>query len=882
MMAQYLSLKASYPHMLLFYRMGDFYELFYEDADKAARLLGITLTSRGQSAGQPIKMAGVPVHSVDGYLARLVRLGESVAICEQVGDPATSKGPVERKVVRVVTPGTITDPQLLAAKTETLLLAVHVHSTTAGLATLNLAAGELVLSEVPSAALDAVLERINPAEVLVAEGVHVDSIRIPMTHLPQWHFDAGRGEQQLKDALGVASLAGFGVVGLPHALAAGSAVIQYARDTQFSGQEKNLSHLKRVRVERETDYVALDAVTRRNLELTETLRGESANTLFALLDRCATGMGSRWLRHALHHPLRRHDAQDKTLAVQDVATQRLNAIAAFLRHDEQDSYALNRLHRALDGLSDIDRIAARIALKNVRPRELAALARDVVVLPDLAHHLPTDEGLLDEAVQYLQTPQELMHHLARVQSEPSTHVREGGVIASGVDAELDELRALQTNHGDFLLSLEKRERERTGINNLRVEYNKVHGFYIELTASHVDKAPLDYVRRQTLKNAERYITPELKAFEDKVLSANERALAREKWLYDQLLETLNPFVQVLQNMARAVAFIDGMLALALVARDQRWVRPCFVAEPFLDIRRGRHPVVEAHLQQQGAGSFVPNDCLLDAKRRLLLITGPNMGGKSTFMRQVALIVLLAHIGSYVPADEATLGPIEAIYTRIGAADDLAQGRSTFMVEMTETAAILNNASAHSLVIMDEVGRGTSTFDGMALASSIAQTLVTENKALTLFATHYFELTALAHQLPGVANVHVTAKEHHGGIVFLHAIENGAASKSYGIQVARLAGMPHSTLQLAKRLLTQMEARQQATVAQRDLFDMSDKQADSIVTAGQTIEHDQRENRVSVIETKLRQIQPDALTPREAHALLYELVDVLSKHQNNTL
>ncbi|MFO0387831.1 MAG: DNA mismatch repair protein MutS [bacterium] len=856
MMAQYLRLKAGYPHMLLFYRMGDFYELFYDDADKAARLLGITLTSRGQSAGQAVKMAGVPVHSVETYLAKLVKLGESVAICEQTGDPATSKGPVERKVVRLVTPGTITDPQLLASKTDTLLLAAHAQNgSPMGLARLNLATGELVLSEVPCARWQATLERIQPSELLLSdnETAPVITSNTANTRVPDWHFDAARGTQILQEILGVASLSGFGIESSSHqqALAAACAVLQYARDTQFAAQEGRLSHVTQVRLEQESDYIALDAVTRRNLELTETLRGEPEPTLFALLDRCASGMGSRWLRQILHHPLRDLNT----------VTQRLNAIDSLLQLDTQDPYAFTRLQRALDGLSDIDRITARIALKSARPRELSSLARDVQVLPTLASLVPQTSSLLSQSAAALHIDAALAHHLAQIQAEPSAHLREGGVIASGVDAELDELRALQNNHGDFLLALEARERERTGIANLRVEYNKVHGFYIELTASHKDKAPVDYIRRPTLKNAERFITPELKAFEDKVLSANERALAREKWLYEQLLDGLAPFVPALQAAARAIALIDTLTALSLVARDQSWVRPRFVPQTCIEIQRGRHPVVEAQLAQAGSSAFVPNDCRLDPTRRLLLITGPNMGGKSTYMRQVALITLLAYVGSYVPAASAVLGPIDAIFTRIGAADDLAQGRSTFMVEMTETAAILNNASDKSLVIMDEVGRGTSTFDGMALASSIAQTLATKNRSLSLFATHYFELTALAHELPAVANVHVTATEHRGGIVFLHAVEEGAASKSYGIQVARLAGVPEPTVQLARRLLSQLESMASVQVPQLSLFDSAPQP---------------EEKNPSIIEEKLAQVDLDALTPREAQALLYELSNLLKK------
>ena len=856
MMRQYLAIKAQYAHMLVFYRMGDFYELFYDDADKASRLVGITLTTRGQSAGVPVRMAGVPVVSLESYLARLVKLGESVAICEQIGDPATSKGPVERKVVRVVTPGTLTDPALLAKKSDNVLLAVYGDKQTLGLAWLALASGELHLAETSLARFAALYERIAPSEVLYADAQgRVNTPRtVAQTPVPDWHFDIVRATEALKAQFGVATLSGFGADGLGAALGAAGAVLQYARDTQGAA----LGHLNTLKVERESDYLMLDAVSRRNLEITETIRGEESPTLFSLLDGCATGMGSRLLRHWLHHPLR------DVAAVQA----RHDAIGALLARETTEPFFLSRLAEALGQISDMDRIAARIALRSARPRELASLARDLTTLPALA-------ALADEAPCALisslradcHAPPEALALLARVAPEPSVNLRDGGVIAPGVDAELDELRALQTNHGDFLVALEARERERTGIANLRVEFNKVHGFYIELTASHTGKAPADYVRRQTLKNAERYITPELKAFEDKVLSANERALAREKFLYDALFDALAPHVGAVQRAARAVATLDVLYALACIARDRRWNAPRFVGEPMLHVRRGRHPVVEAQVESANE-RFVPNDIVLDASRRLLLITGPNMGGKSTYMRQAALIALMAYAGSYVPADEAVLGPIDQIFTRIGAADDLAQGRSTFMVEMTETAAILHGATERSLVIMDEVGRGTSTFDGMALASAIAQTLAQKTKPLALFATHYFELTQLAEQMPGVANVHVTAAEHRGGIVFLHAVQDGAASKSYGLQVAKLAGVPEATVQLARKLLAQLEAQSSATRPQLGLFDAPPATGD---TTAPFLDGHGDAAQAGAIVARLEAVDPDALSPRDAHALLYELI-----------
>ncbi|HEU4620882.1 MAG TPA: DNA mismatch repair protein MutS [Burkholderiaceae bacterium] len=853
MMRQYLAIKAQYPHMLVFYRMGDFYELFFDDAEKAARMVGITLTTRGQSAGKPVRMAGVPVVSVESYLARLVKFGESIAICEQIGDPATSKGPVERKVVRVVTPGTLTDPALLAKKADTVLLAAHGDRALLGCAWLNLAAGELCLSEIAPARFAATFERVAPSELLFADGHgrFATPRDIPQTPVPDWHFDRTRAVETLKTQLGVASLEGFGADGLTHALAAAAAVLQYAKDTQ-GGQ---LTHVTTLRVERESDYVMLDAVSRRNLEITETIRGEAAPTLFSLVDRCSTGMGSRLLRHWLHHPLR-----DRA-----VVESRHAAIGALLARDATEPFYLAKLDELLNDRCDVDRITARIALRSVRPRELAGLARDIAALPLLVEHAGAcADALIANCVADLVAPAGLEPALARIAAEPAAALRDGGVIAAGVDAELDELRALQTGHGDFLMALEARERDRTGIPNLRVEYNRVHGFYIELTSSHTAKAPTEYVRRQTLKNAERYITPELKSFEDKVLSANDRALAREKWLYEGLLDELAPHVPALQRIARALAMLDALQGLARLARDLRWTRPKFAPQPMLHIRRGRHPVVEAQLEAANE-RYVPNDVVLDPSRRLLLITGPNMGGKSTYMRQAALIALLAYAGSWVPADEAVLGPIDQIWTRIGAADDLAQGRSTFMVEMTETAAILNGATERSLVVMDEVGRGTSTYDGLALASAIAQTLATKNRSLALFATHYFELTQLAQDLQGVANVHVTAAEHRGGIVFLHAIEEGAASKSYGLQVAKLAGVPESTVQLARRQLAALEASTQGVRPQLGLFDAHDEepQAESFL--------DHAPHAPTEVLARLAEVDVDALSPREAHAFLYELV-----------
>ena len=754
MMQQYLRIKGEHPDILVFYRMGDFYELFYDDAEKGARLLDLTLTSRGASAGAPVKMAGVPVHSVEQYLAKLVKLGQSVAIAEQIGDPATSKGPVDRQVTRIVTPGTLTDSELLDEKADNVLLALSRDKSTVGLAWLSLASGALRVAEVAPQALENELRRIGPAEVLVSNETNLQGYFA--TRLPEWHFDIESGKKKLLKQLGAASLAGYGCEDLTLAIGACGALLEYAAKTQ--GQA--LAHVTAVSAERAGEYVRLDAATRRNLELTETLRGEPAPTLFSLLDECATGMGSRLLRHWLHHPLR-----DRA------------ALAA--RHDAVTALQNTSLQKTLRRFSDVERITARLALKSVRPRELAGLRDSLKLLPELQAVLPDATPLLKQLAADLTTPREALELLEKsIHPEPSARVIDGGVIADGYSADLDELRQLQTHAGSFLIELEKREKERTGIPNLRVAYNQVHGYYIEVTNSHTGKVPDDYRRRQTLKNAERYITPELKTFEDKALSARDRALALEKSLYEALIETLQPHLPQLQKIARALAQADVLSTFASIAVKRNYSQPRFTDENCIEIEAGRHPVVEGQIE-----SFIANDCRLSPTRRLLLITGPNMGGKSTYMRQVALIVLLAHIGSFVPARAARIGPIDQIFTRIGAADDLAGGRSTFMVEMTESAAILHNATEKSLVLMDEVGRGTSTFDGLALAWAIARHLVEKNKSLSLFATHYFEMTRLALEYKEVANIHLDAVEHKDTVVFLHAVEEGPASRSYGLQVA---------------------------------------------------------------------------------------------------
>ncbi|MBA4175175.1 MAG: DNA mismatch repair protein MutS [Leptothrix sp. (in: Bacteria)] len=841
MMAQYLGIKAEFPDTLVFYRMGDFYELFWDDARKANRLLDITLTTRGQSAGEPVVMAGVPVHSVESYLGRLIKLGEAVAVAEQVGDVATAKGPVERKVVRVVTPGTVTDSELMAERADTLLLAVHKHRVTYGLAWLGLASGQLGLTECSERDLPSWLARLAPAELLhdgSEPGPALAQVRAARTARPAWQFDAALGERKLRAQLQVATLAGFNAQDLPVAHAAAAALLSYAEHTQ--GQA--LAHVRSLQVERSGELLELPPATHRNLELVQTLRGESgdgAPTLLGLLDSCRTGMGSRRLRQWLTHPLRDRG----------VATQRHEAIAQLL------AQGFEPLRDALRGISDVERIAARVALRQVRPRELAGLRSTLAALPALRERAPRGALLLDTMHGALVPDEALADALSAIAEEPAVLLRDGGVIASGVDADLDELRAINQNCDAFLLALEQRERTRTGIANLRVQFNKVHGFYIEVTSSGLDKVPGDYQRRQTLKNAERFITPELKTFEDKALSAQERALAREKWLFEQLLDALQQHLATLQALARALAALDALAALAERAATLGWCRPEFVPYPCIDIEAGRHPVVESRLAQTGGGPFIANHCRMDARTKMLVITGPNMGGKSTFMRQVALTVLLAAIGSYVPATACRLGPVDAIHTRIGAADDLANAQSTFMVEMTEAAAIIHGATEHSLVLMDEIGRGTSTFDGLALAGAIASQLHDRNKSFTLFATHYFELTEFPKKHERATNLHVGAVESGHDIVFLHQIEPGPASRSYGVQVARLAGMPAGLVRQARATLEALQAKAQSGQAQVDLF--------APPPAAPAAEP-------SAVERELAAIDPDRLSPREALEALYRL------------
>ncbi len=863
MMAQYLQIKAEFPHTLLFYRMGDFYELFYDDAIKAARLLGITLTQRGQSAGQPVVMAGVPVHAVESYLAKLIQMGESVAIGEQVGEAGAGKGPVERKVVRVVTPGTLTDTELLGDKNEAVLLALHTplraKNGLAGLAWMSLTQGRMVVAECEPAAIEGWISRIQPAEVLYSADVppamraqlaqwqqHGALQRFIVTERPGFTFDGGLGQRKLAEYLRSPNLNAWQADDVPQAHAAAAALLAYAEHTQG----RAMTHLHSLQVQRNDSLIHLPLTTQRNLELTQTLRGEPSPTLFSLLDTCQSGMGSRALRYWLLHPeCNRASAQ-----------QRLRAIGVLRERGLKD------LRTALHGISDVERISARLALHQSKPRELAGLLRTLAQADALRQQLlPITEGDAEEMLACiaadLTPPQPVLHSLrATLDAEHAVNIRDVGVIADGFDAELDELRGIQTHSADYLLAMEARERERTGIPNLRVQYNKVHGFYIEITAGQLDKAPSDYQRRQTLKNAERFITPELKAFEDKALSAQDRALAREKWLYEQLIENLQPHVNALQTLAHALASLDALCALAERSLTLDWCAPQFVKEPCIEISAGRHPVVQARLMETTGAAFIANNTQLSPKQRMQIITGPNMGGKSTYMRQVALIVLLASMGSYVPADAARIGPIDAILTRIGAADDLANAQSTFMLEMTEAAQILHSATPHSLVLMDEIGRGTSTFDGLALAGGIAAHLHDKTQSLTLFATHYFELTEFPASHHAALNVHVSATESGHDIVFLHAIEPGPASRSYGIQVARLAGMPPSVIHHARHALQVLESQQHQQQMQVDLF--SAPSAPPVAAM-----------EPSELERAFEAIDPDALSPREALDALYALKEL---------
>jgi DNA mismatch repair protein MutS len=863
LMRQYLAAKSEHPTMLMFFRMGDFYELFYEDARRAAKLLDITLTQRGQSAGQPIPMAGVPVHALEGYLAKLVRIGESVAICEQVSDPALSKGLVERKVTRLITSGTVTDDALLEGRRDTLLLAIAEgagrldgvtkgkRAAKIGLAWADLSAGRFCVSEIEFEQLNSELARLNPAEILLSEA---GSLQLSHLHgvrqRAPWHFEFDAAARELARFFKVPDLSGFGLTELPLAVSAAGALLGYVEDTQRAA----LPHLSSIRVENSADALMLDAATRRSLELFEHPLGRDEHTLAGLLDSCIVPMGARLLRRWLGQPLRDHA----------VLRQRGQAVQALT-----DAQQFEPLRVGLKRIGDIERIVTRVALKSARPRDLSTLRASLLALPELVtllnavgFGLPQTPTLLRLQQRLSLSAQEESVELLRraVVDEPPVLMRDGGVIRDGFDAELDELRQLSQNADSFLADLETRERAASGIQSLKVAYNRVHGFYIEVSKTQMAHVPTRWTRRQTVKDSERYITEELKSFEDKVLSARERALAREKALYDALLGTLGAHLLGLKQCADALSELDVLCCFAERAQSLNWRKPEFTHLASLEIRGGRHPVVEHVLD----GAFEPNDLCLDVSRKMLIVTGPNMGGKSTYMRQNALIVLLAHVGSFVPATRALFGPIDRIFTRIGAGDDLTRGQSTFMLEMTETAAILHSATEHSLVLMDEIGRGTSTYDGLAIAHSVAVELASRNQSYALFATHYFELTQLAQRLDNVANVHVDALERGDKLLFLHAIKAGAANKSFGVNVAALAGMPQSVLRRAKKVLAELEAKGgagQGATAQLGLFDAPPAVEAPLAPAEQLL-------------ALLAQIDPDALTPKAALEWLYRLKGVV--------
>ena len=855
MMQQFLRIKADHPDTLLFYRMGDFYELFFDDARRASELLGITLTARGKSNGEAIPMCGIPYHAADNYLAKIIKSGESVAICEQTGDPATSKGPVERKVMRIVTPGTVTDENLLEERRDNYLMAISSHlmnsnsrhqASVIGVAVLDVSSGRFFVQELSSEEqLFTELERIKPAELLISEDDSLYSAlgaRTGLRRQPPWLFEIDSCQRLLTEQFGTKDLAGFGCEAMPQAIMAAGGLMQYVQDTQRTA----LPHIQGIRVERSEDSVLLDAASRRNLELEINLQGGHENTLASVIDKTSTAMGSRCLRRWINRPLRDHSQLQ----------QRHQAIAALLGNRDYES-----LQGHLKHIGDIERIISRIAIKSARPRDLYTLGISLAQLPNIQQQLISlpAQRLSDLSLQISEHPELVALLKSAVIENPPVIIRDGGVIAEGYDAELDALRNLSKNADQFLIDLEAREKARTGISTLKVSYNRVHGFYIEISRAQSEKAPDDYVRRQTLKSTERFITPELKEFEDKVLSAKERALSREKALYDQLLDKLLLSIHQLQQCAEGLSELDTLCCFTERAESLNFCQPEFQARPGINIVAGRHPVVE----QVSQSSFIPNDSKLNDQQRMLIITGPNMGGKSTYMRQTALIVLMAYIGCYVPAEKAMIGPVDRIFTRIGASDDLASGRSTFMVEMTEAANILNNATDKSLVLMDEIGRGTSTFDGLSLAWACAENLALDSRPFTLFATHYFELTAMVDEIKTVKNIHLDAVEHGDNIVFMHAVKEGPANQSYGLQVAKLAGVPPSVIHSAKKKLQILE-RQSAgahevfveeTTGQLELFN----------------------NNPHPIVEQLQEIDVDTLNPRQALELLYELAEKSHKH-----
>ncbi len=839
MMQQYLGLKAENPDILLFYRMGDFYELFYDDAKRASHLLGISLTKRGASGGEPIPMAGVPFHAVEGYLAKLVQLGESVAICEQIGDPATSKGPVERKVVRIVTPGTVTDEALLTERVDNLIAAIYHHDDKFGYATLDMTSGRFQLMEPDSEeAMLAELQRTSPKELLFPEDfepIQLMQNRNGNRRRPVWEFELNTAKQQLNQQFGTKDLIGFGVEKAELGLCAAGCLIQYVKDTQRTA----LPHIRSLTYDRQDHSVILDAATRRNLEISQNLSGGMDNTLAAILDHTATAMGSRMLKRWLHQPMRQFD----------ILNQRLDAISEI-----KENALFSELYPILKHIGDVERILARLALRSARPRDLARLRHAMQQLPELSDILVNvSHPYLKRLVKFVSPQEELCGLLERaIKDNPPVVIRDGGVIAQGYSAELDEWRDLSDGATEYLEKLESDERERHGIETLKVGYNNVHGFFIQVSRGQSHLVPPHYVRRQTLKNAERYIIPELKEHEDKVLSSKSKALAIEKKLWEELFDLLLPHIEVLQNLSSALSQLDVLQNLAERAESLDYCRPTLSDEVEIRIQAGRHPVVEQVMDEP----FIANPIQLGEQRKMLIITGPNMGGKSTYMRQTALITLMAHIGSYVPAESAFIGSTDRIFTRIGASDDLASGRSTFMVEMTETANILHNATSQSLVLMDEIGRGTSTYDGLALAWASAEWLAKQIGSMTLFATHYFELTELPNQLPSLANVHLDAVEHGDSVAFMHAVQEGSASKSYGLAVAGLAGVPKTVIKNARAKLKQLEKLSCQPSHSSNQIDVTNQL--SLIAEP------------SDIELAIANIDPDELTPRQALDALYRL------------
>ena len=848
MMQQYLKLKAENPDILLFYRMGDFYELFYDDAKKAAALLDISLTKRGQSAGNPIPMAGVPYHAVEGYLAKLVQLGEPVAICEQVGDPATSKGPVERKIVRIVTPGTVSDEALLPERQDNLIVAVYQEKEKFGLATLDMTSGRFQLCEPHSKeALQAELQRINPVELLYCEDFvemaiieHYKGLR----RRPIWEFELSTAISELNRQFGTKDLRAFGVEKSPLGLAAAGCLLQYAKETQRA----SLPHIQSISVIQNNDNIQLDAATRRNLELTQNLAGGTENTLASVLDKCVTPMGSRLLKRWIHQPIRQTD----------ILLKRQKTIGEII---EQDLY--HELQPYLQQVGDMERILARVALRSARPRDLTRLRTALEQIEPIKSLIQTktSSNLTALSAQIDDFSAQIKLLQKAIIETPPLLIRDGGVIAEGYNAELDEWRTLSAGATQYLENLEQRERESTGIDTLKIGFNAVHGYYIQISQGQAHKAPIHYVRRQTLKNAERYIIPELKEYEDKVLKSKGAALALEKQLYDELFDLLLPHLGQLQLASLALSELDVLVNLAERAETLNYVAPQFSDEIGVKIENGRHPVVEQVLKDP----FIANPVNLNQQRHLLIITGPNMGGKSTYMRQTALITLMAYIGSFVPADSAVIGQIDRIFTRIGASDDLASGRSTFMVEMTEMANILHQATSQSLVLIDEIGRGTSTYDGLSLAWACAEWLAKKTRSLTLFATHYFELTALPEQIEGIANIHLDALEHNNTIAFMHAVQDGVASKSYGLAVAALAGVPQSVIKLAKQKLHQLEKLS----AQN-----GDQQIQHLRALNQHQGELAFEAEPDALREAIEQLDPDELSPKQALAYLYQLKKML--------